>query len=180
MSDALSSRVGSMFGPYHLKRLLGRGGMGEFYEAEHTVKEWPCALKLMSETFSRDPVFRERMKREARITGRLQEPHVVPIHDYGEIDGQLYLEMRLIEGTDLDTLLKRYGPLTPPRAVAIITQIASALDAAHAAGVMHRDVKPQNILITRDDFAYLVDFGIASATTDEKLAQLGTAVGIWK
>jgi serine/threonine kinase PknH len=180
MSDAQASRVGSMFGPYHLKRLLGRGGMGEVYEAEHTVKEWTVAVKLMSDTFSKDPVFRERMKREARIAGRLQEPHVVPIHDYGEIDGQMYMEMRLIEGVDLDTLLKRFGPLTPPRAVAIITQIAAALDAAHAAGVMHRDVKPPNILVTRDDFAYLVDFGIASATTDEKLTQLGTAVGTWK
>jgi serine/threonine kinase PknH len=180
MSDGQASRVGSMFGPYHLKRLLGRGGMGEVYEAEHTVKEWTVAVKLMSDTFSRDPVFRERMKREARIAGRLQEPHVVPIHDYGEIDGQMFMEMRLIEGTDLDSVLKRFGPLTPPRAVAIITQIASALDAAHAAGVMHRDVKPPNILVTRDDFAYLVDFGIASATTDEKLTQLGTAVGTWK
>jgi serine/threonine-protein kinase len=88
--------------------------------------------------------------------------------------------MRLVEGTDLDSVLKRFGPLTPPRAVAILTQIASALDAAHAAGVMHRDVKPPNILVTSDDFAYLVDFGIASATTDEKLTQLGTAVGTWK
>ncbi len=180
MSDAQGSRVGSMFGPYHLKRLLGRGGMGEVYEAEHTVKEWTVALKLMSDTFSKDPVFRERMKREARIAGSLQEPHVVPIHDYGEIDGQMFMEMRLIEGTDLDSVLKRFGPLTPARAVAIITQVASALDAAHAAGVMHRDVKPPNILVTRDDFAYLVDFGIASATTDEKLTQLGTAVGTWK
>ncbi|MBW0012546.1 serine/threonine-protein kinase [Mycobacterium sp.] len=180
MSDARGSRVGSMFGPYHLKRLLGRGGMGEVYEAENTVKEWPCAVKLMTAEFSKDPVFRERMKREARICGRLQEPHVVPIHDYGEIDGQMFLEMRLIDGTDLDSVLKRYGPLTPARAVAIISQIASALDAAHAAGVMHRDVKPPNVLITRDDFAYLVDFGIASATTDEKLTQLGTAVGTWK
>src|ERR1700758_5073823 len=180
MSDAQSSRAGSMFGPYHLKRLLGRGGMGEVYEAEHTVKEWTVAVKLMSDTFSKDPVFRERMKREARTAGRLQEPHVVPIHDYGEIDGQMYMEMRLIEGTDLDSVLKRYGPLSPPRAVAIITQIASALDAAHAAGVTHRDVKPPNILVTRDDFAYLVDFGIASAKTDEKLTQLGTAVGTWK
>ncbi|MDT5255865.1 MAG: serine/threonine kinase PknH, partial [Mycobacterium sp.] len=180
MSDTQGSRVGSTFGPYHLKRLLGRGGMGEVYEAEHTVKEWTVAVKVMTAEFSKDPVFRERMKREARIAGRLQEPHVVPIHDYGEIDGQMYLEMRLVEGTDLDSLLKRFGPLTPPRAVAIISQIASALDAAHSAGVMHRDVKPPNILINRDDFAYLVDFGIASATTDEKLTQLGTAVGTWK
>ncbi|WAJ43977.1 serine/threonine-protein kinase PknH/PknJ [Mycobacterium sp. Aquia_216] len=180
MSEGQASREGSTFGPYHLKRLLGRGGMGEVYEAEHTVKEWTVAIKLMSDQFSSDPVFRERMKREARTAGRLQEPHVVPIHDYGEIDGKMFMEMRLVEGTDLDSLLKRYGPLTPPRAVAIITQIASALDAAHAAGVMHRDVKPPNILVTRDDFAYLVDFGIASATTDEKLTQLGTAVGTWK
>ncbi|AFJ34264.1 serine/threonine-protein kinase PknH/PknJ [Mycobacterium sp. MOTT36Y] len=180
MSDEQASRAGSMFGPYHLKRLLGRGGMGEVYEAEHTVKEWTVAVKLLSESFSRDPVFRERMKREARTAGRLQEPQVVPVHDYGEIDGQIFLEMRLVEGTDLDSVLKRFGPLTPPRAVAVITQIASALDAAHAAGVMHRDVKPQNILVTADDFAYLVDFGIASATTDEKLTQLGTAVGTWK
>lgn len=180
MSDEQASRAGSMFGPYHLKRLLGRGGMGEVYEAEHTVKEWTVAVKLLSESFSRDPVFRERMKREARTAGRLQEPHVVPVHDYGEIDGQIFLEMRLVEGTDLDSVLKRFGPLTPPRAVAVITQIASALDAAHAAGVMHRDVKPQNILVTADDFAYLADFGIASATTDEKLTQLGTAVGTWK
>ncbi|WP_421844869.1 protein kinase domain-containing protein [Mycobacterium sp.] len=180
MSEAPDSRVGSMFGPYRLTRLLGRGGMGDVYEAEHTVKEWTVAVKVMAQEFSKDAVFRERMKREARIAGRLQEPHVVPIHDYGEVDGQLFLEMRLVEGTDLDSVLKRFGPLTPPRAVAIISQIASALDAAHADGVMHRDVKPPNILITRDDFAYLVDFGIASATTDEKLTQLGTAVGTWK
>src|SRR6201992_2800525 len=180
MSDGQDSLVGTMFGPYHLKRLLGRGGMGEVYEAEHTVKEWTVALKLMSEEFSQDPVFRERMKREARIAGGLQEPHVVPIHEYGEIGGKVFVEIGLVAGTALENVLKRFGPLTPPRAVAIISQIASALDAAHAAGVMHRDVKPPNILITREDFAYLVDFGIASATTDEKLTQLGTAVGTWK
>lgn len=174
------SRAGTRFGRYHLRRLLGRGGMGEVYEAEDTVKDRVVALKLMNQEFSNDPVFRKRMQREAQTAGRLQEPHVVPIHDFGEIDGQLYLEMRLVEGTDLDSLLKRFGPLTPPRAVALIRQVAAALDAAHSAGVMHRDVKPQNILVTRDDFAYLVDFGIASATTDEKLTQLGTAVGTWK
>lgn len=180
MGEAPGSRSGTMFGPYRLKRLLGRGGMGEVYEAEHTVKQWTVALKLVSHTLSQDPVFRKRIEREARITGRLLEPHVVPIHDYGEIDGQLYLEMRLIEGVDLDTLLDREGPLPAPRAVAIIHQVASALDAAHAAAVTHRDVKPQNILITGDDFAYLADFGIASAQTDDKLTQLGTAVGTLK
>lgn len=177
---AQSSRVGSRFGPYHLRRLLGRGGMGEVYEAEDTVKERLVALKLLSPALCQDPVFRERLHREARTAGRLQEPHVVPVHDYGEIDGQLYLDMRLIEGVDLSALLKQCGALTPPRAVAIVRQAASALDAAHAAGVIHRDIKPENILISRDDFAYLVDFGIARAATDEKLTQVGGAVGTWK
>ena len=180
MSDADEpSRAGTQFGPYRLIRLLGRGGMGEVYEAEDTVRERKVALKLMGTAFSQDPVFRKRMQREARTAGRLQEPHVVPIHDFGEIDGQLFVDMRLIEGTDLGSVLNRFGPMAPPRAVAIIAQIASALDAAHTAGVMHRDVKPANVLLTSDDFSYLVDFGIASATTDEKLTQMGSTIGTW-
>jgi len=180
MGDTSESREGTQFGPYTLRRLVGRGGMGDVYEAEDTVRERIVALKLMSQTLSNDPVFRSRMQREARTAGRLQEPHVVPIHDFGEIDGQLYVDMRLIDGKDLATMLGRFGPLTPPRAVAVVRQIGSALDAAHAAGVMHRDVKPENILISGDDFAYLVDFGIASATSDEKLTQFGTTVGTVK
>jgi serine/threonine-protein kinase len=173
-------REGSQFGPYLLRRLVGRGGMGDVYEAEDTVRERIVALKLMSQTLSNDPVFRARMQREARTAGRLHEPHVVPIHDFGEIDGQLYVDMRLIDGSDVATLLNRYGPLAPPRAVAIVRQVGSALDAAHAAGVTHRDVKPENILVSADDFAYLVDFGIASAASDEKLTQIGTTVGTFK
>jgi serine/threonine-protein kinase len=170
-------REGWQFGPYRLRRLLGRGGMGNVYEAEDTVRERIVALKLMSDALSNDPVFRLRMQREARIAGRLKEPHIVPIHDFGEIDGRLFVDMRLIEGVDLATVLSRDGPLVPARAVALVHQIASALDAAHAAGVMHRDVKPENILVAEHDFAYLVDFGIASATADEKLTQMGSAVG---
>ena len=173
------SRAGTQLGPYRLIRLLGRGGMGEVYEAEDTARERKVALKLISAAFSQDPVFRKRMEREARTAGRLQEPHVVPIHDFGEIDEQLFVDMRLIEGSDLGSVLSRFGPLAPPRAAAIIRQVASALDAAHAAGVMHRDVKPANILVTAGDFAYLVDFGIASATTDEKLTQIGSTIGTW-
>lgn len=176
MTDA---RAGARFGPYELRRLLGRGGMGEVYEAEDTRKRRVVALKLISPEFSGDPVFRARMQREADAAGRLTEPHVVPIHDYGEIDGKLFLEMRLVDGTDLATLLKRSGPLSPARAVAIVRQIASALDAAHTTGVTHRDVKPENILITDDDFAYLVDFGIARAATDPGLTRAGTAMGTY-
>ena len=173
------SREGTQFGPYRLLRLIGKGGMGEVYEAEDTVKDRVVALKLLPEGVSHDPVFRKRLQREAHSAGRLQEPHVVPIHDYGEIDGVLYVDMRMINGSDLRKILKNFGPMTPARAVAIVRQIASALDAAHEGGVMHRDVKPENILINRDDFAYLVDFGIANAASDEKLTELGTAVGTY-
>ncbi len=174
------SRVGSWFGPYRLTRLVGRGGMGEVYEAEDTRKGRIVALKLISPEFSDDPMFRARMHREAGAAGRLTEPHVVPIHDYGEINDQLYLDMRLIDGANLAALLERTGPMSPPRAVAIVRQVAAALDAAHANGVTHRDVKPENILITGDDFAYLVDFGIARAGNDPGLTQAGMALGTYK
>jgi serine/threonine protein kinase len=177
MSDSLG--VGARFGPYLLKRLVGSGGMGSVFEAEDTVLQRSVALKLISATFAQDPDYRERLQREARIAGRLHDPHVVPIHGAGEIDGQLYVEMRLINGVDLDTTLRRSGPLLPPRAVAIVSQIASALDDAHAAGVLHRDVKPANILLTANDFAYLVDFGIANAAAESKLTQLGDVLGTW-
>ncbi len=173
------SRVGARIGPYELRRLLGRGGMGEVYEAYDTVKDRVVALKLMTQELSADDVFRQRMQREAHTAGRLQEPHIVPIHDYGEIDGQLFIDMRFVEGTDLSNVVDCNGPLPPPRAVAIIRQVASALDAAHRAGIVHRDVKPENILITGEDFAYLVDFGIAAAAADQHLTKTGTAVGSW-
>jgi serine/threonine protein kinase, bacterial len=154
--------------------------MGDVYEAEDTRKGRIVALKLISPQFSDDPMFRARMQREAGAAGRLTEPHVVPIHDYGEINGQLYLDMRLIEGSNLATVLKQTGPMSPPRAVAIVRQVAAALDAAHAGGVTHRDVKPENILITGNDFAYLVDFGIARGGADPGLTQTGTAMGTYK
>lgn len=164
-------------GPYQLTRLIGRGGMGEVYEAYDTVKDRTVALKLLPANLSHDATFRTRLEREARSAGKLQEPHVVPIHDFGEIDGHLFVDMRLINGVDLRSVLNRDGPMAPARAVAIVRQIASALDAAHAAGVTHRDVKPENILTTADDFAYLVDFGIANAATDETITEQGSAIG---
>ena len=172
MNDCeLASRAGTRFGPYQLVQLLGRGGMGEVYQAEDTRKHRVVALKLISPQFSNNSVFRARMQREADTAGRLTEPHIVPIHDYGEIDGQFFVEMRLIDGASLRSLLKHYGPLNPARTVAIVRQIAAALDAAHSNGVTHRDVKPENILIGGNDFAYLVDFGIARAATDPGLTQ---------
>ena len=169
--------AGTRFGHYEIRRLLGKGGMGEVYEAYDTDKGRSVALKLLRAHLGNDTVYQERFKRESRTAARLQEPHVIPIHHWGEIDGVLFIDMRLVKGKDLRSLLRTSGPLSPSRAVAIISQIASALDAAHADNLVHRDVKPENILVTADDFAYLVDFGIAHSTADTHLTEMGSAVG---
>ncbi|MDD4865609.1 MAG: serine/threonine-protein kinase [Mycobacterium sp.] len=175
--ETAECRTGSQFGPYLLKRLLGSGGFGEVYEAVDTVKNRIVALKLLPPSCTADPNFRRRLFREASTAGRLNEPHVVPIHDYGEIEGQLYIDMRLIPGTDLRTVLSEEGPLDVERAVSITAQIAAALDAAHAEEIVHRDVKPANILLAAGDFACLVDFGLANAATDAQLTSAGTTIG---
>ncbi|SPM37182.1 serine/threonine protein kinase, partial [Mycobacterium rhizamassiliense] len=170
-------RPGSRVGHYRLRRLLGKGGFGHVWEAEDTVMERLVALKLLKSEFSGNEKFRQRLFREARAAGRLHEPHVVPIHQCGEVDGHLYIDMRLIDGTDLDGVLSGQGPLGPARAVAMVRQIAAALDAAHHAGLIHRDVKPANILLGRDEFACLLDFGLANAASDAKLTSTGFTVG---
>ncbi|KJR09882.1 MULTISPECIES: serine/threonine-protein kinase [Gordonia] len=171
------SRVGTQFGPYRLDALLGYGGMGEVYRAYDTVRDREVAVKLLHERFAGDETYEERFRREAQAVARLGEPHIIPIHDYGAIDGVLYLDMRLVDGEDLRSRLRRTGPMAPADAVGLISQIAEALDAAHSVGLVHRDVKPENILVTATDFAYLVDFGIAHQAADTRLTQAGTAIG---
>jgi Protein kinase domain len=170
-------RVGEKFGPYELRSLIGAGGMGEVYQAYDTVKDRMVALKLLRPELAVDPSFQERFRRESRTAARLHEPHIVPVHDFGEIGGVLYIDMRLVEGASLKAVLARSGPMHPARAAAIITQVAAALDAAHASGLTHRDVKPENLLLTADDFVYLVDFGIAHSGGDTGLTSAGSAIG---
>ena len=172
----MNSRVGTTFGKYTISRMLGMGGMGEVYEAHDAEKGRTVALKILADEYSHDENFRTRFQRESRAAAILAEPHVIPIHDWGEIDGHLYIDMRLVAGQTLTELLAA-GPLAPARAVDIIGQVAAALDAAHAAGLVHRDIKPQNIIVTPADFAYLVDFGIAETTGDTRLTGAGTKIG---
>lgn len=175
---------GTTFGPYTIESLLGRGGMGEVYRAFDTETDREVALKVLPAHLADDPEYTERFRRECRAAAKLRDPHVVPIHRFGEIDGRLYLDMRLVSGSDLGTRLAERGPLTPAVAVSVVAQIASALDAAHAEGMVHRDVKPSNILLTGPDdelFAYLFDFGIASSSGvsdgGEQLTRSGTVPG---
>jgi serine/threonine-protein kinase len=186
-------REGDRFGPYEVRGLLGSGGMGEVVRALDAEHEREVALKVLHPQWAGDESYRERFRREARVVARLREPHVVPIHRYGEIDGRLFLDMRLVEGEDLAGLLRRTGALHPARAVDLVGQVARALDAAHADGLVHRDVKPSNVLLVArpdggdladsvagDDFAYLVDFGIARPVGDEtgpSLTGTGLAIG---
>ncbi|WP_207947985.1 serine/threonine-protein kinase [Metallococcus carri] len=176
MSDR-QDRAGTRFGPYELRSLIGRGGMGEVYQAYDTTKERTVALKLLPVDLARDPAYRARFRREALTAARLQEPHVIPIHDFGERDGVLYIDMRLVRGRNLRQLLDRGQAMVPGTALELARQVAAALDAAHADGLVHRDVKPENVLVTADGFAYLADFGIAARADDTRLTQDGSAVG---
>ena len=172
--------MGETFGPYRLGELLGRGGMGTVHRAHDTRRERTVALKRLNDGLAGDPGYRERFRRECRLAARLSSPHVVPIHDFGEIDGVLFLDMRLVDGRGLDTVLLD-GALTPDRAVRTVEQVAHALDAAHIAGLVHRDVKPSNVLVGEPDgFVHLADFGIARSLapgTRSALTGTGAAPG---
>ncbi len=167
---------GTPFGRYRLIGLLGRGGMGEVWRAYDPATDRMVALKLLPESLSHDEVYQERFRNEAKLAAQLHNPHVVSIHFYGEIDGRLFVDMELIEGRDLETVLAE-GPLEPGRAVRIVEQVARALHAAHKVKLVHRDVKPSNILLDDDDNAYLIDFGIARAAGSKSLTVPGGFIG---
>ena len=148
---------------YRLEQIVGRGGMGVVYRATQLALERPVAIKLIATEHAQDADFHERFKSESRIAASIEHPNVIPVYEAGEDDGLLFIAMRLVDGVDLQQLLARSGPLEPARAARVIGQVAGALDAAHARGLVHRDVKPANVLLTHDEpeHAYLTDFGVA-------------------
>lgn len=166
------------FGHYQLRKLIGRGGMGEVYEAFDTNTDRVVALKVLPSNLAQDASFQERFRKEMHAAAGVNDPHVLPIHGFGEIDGRLYLDMRLIEGRNLGAVLaKAEQPLKPAFAVSLVEQVADALDAAHHAGLIHRDVKPSNILITDHDFVYLIDFGLARTAGEMGMTTAGNTLG---
>jgi YVTN family beta-propeller protein len=164
--------IGSEFVGYRIDELIGRGGMGVVYRALDLRLKRTVALKLIAPELSLDARFRERFAREAELAISLEHPNVVPIHDAGDIDGRLYLAMRYVEGTDLRAILHAEGALDKGRALAIGRQVANALDAAHAKGLVHRDVKPSNVLLDAHEHVYLADFGLT-----RRLDEQGAAAG---
>jgi predicted Ser/Thr protein kinase len=179
----VSARLGpgSSFGRYRIESELGRGGMSVVYLAEDPSLSRRVAIKVLAPELAADAAFRSRFIRESQLAAGLDHPNIVPVHEAGEVDGDLFIAMRYVRGTDLRTLIEREGALEPERVAALLHPIASALDAAHRAGLVHRDVKPANILVALDqdeEHPYLADFGLTKATTSKSgLTKTGTFMG---
>jgi eukaryotic-like serine/threonine-protein kinase len=174
------------FGRYQLLDLIGRGTTGKVYRAQDTqvtqatAADQIVAVKVLASELTENPEFLEQFRREVAAAAGLDNPHVVRIHNHGEIDGRLYVDMQLIDGSNLGRLIRNEGGrLLPARAVAIVQQVAAALDSAHRAGLVHRDVKPANILVPPGDFAYLTDFGMARSADETAVNSMGHVPGAY-
>ena len=173
--------VGTTFDGYRITGVLGRGGMSVVYSAEHLQLGRTVALKVLSQAFARDETFRERFSRESQLAASLDHPNIIPIYDAGESQGHLFIAMRRVEGCDLGTLIEQEGPLSLGQTLFYIEQVASALDQAHEQGLIHRDVKPANVLIARpSDRAYLTDFGIVKQMSTHGLTKPSYFLGTYE
>ncbi|MFN2590197.1 MAG: protein kinase [Actinomycetota bacterium] len=180
----MDARSGTEFAGYRIEEVIGRGGMGVVYLAADPKLDRKVALKVLPPDLARDQKFRDRFIRESQIAAGLEHPNVLPVYEAGEFDGQLFIAMRYVRGIDLRAVLNAEGPLAPDRAVSVIADVAAALDEAHAEGLIHRDVKPANILLTpargpgSPERAYLTDFGVTRRTTSRSgITQTGEFMG---
>ena len=164
-------------GRYRAQKRLGAGGMAEVWCAEDEVLGRRVALKLMGGRFAEDPEFHERFRREAQAAAGMQHPNIVGVYDRSEWDGTPYIAMELVDGKTLKELVTERGPLPPDVAVGLTEQVLRALGYAHRRGIVHRDIKPQNVIIDRDGQAKVADFGIARAGDTSEMTQAGAIVG---
>jgi hypothetical protein len=178
MTERSAPGIGETFGGYRVQSLLGRGGMGTVYLATHERLARKVALKVIAPELARDEGFRARFLRESQLAAALDHPNVIPIYDADEVDGVLYLAMRFVEGPTVQALIRERGSLSSTDTVRIAEQIGDALDSAHRAGLVHRDVKPANVLIAEDGgHAYLCDFGLAKRTSSQGATRTGSFLG---
>jgi predicted Ser/Thr protein kinase len=178
MSERLAPGVGETFGGYTIESRLGRGGMGTVYLAMHERLGRKVALKVIAPELAHDEDFRARFLRESQLAASLDHPNVIPIYDADEVDGVLFLAMRYVSGRSLRDRIREQGPLSAEETTRIAMQIGGALDAAHEAGLVHRDVKPANILLAEGGaHAYLCDFGLAKRTSSRGTTQTGSFLG---
>jgi predicted Ser/Thr protein kinase len=178
VSGRVTPGAGETFGGYTIESLLGRGGMGTVYLATHERLGRKVALKLIAAELAHDEDFRARFLRESQLAASLDHPNVIPIYDADEVEGVLYLAMRYVSGPSLQALLRERGRLSPDETLRIAEQIGGALDAAHRAGLVHRDVKPANILLAESGaHASLCDFGLAKRTSSQGLTRTGSFLG---
>ena len=169
---------GDEIGGYLIEAIAGRGGMGLVYRARQRRPERIVALKVIAPALAADPAFRARFEQESSLAAEIEHPNVIPVYEVGDEDGLLYIAMRFIAGIDLGGLLAKTGPMPPERATRLIAQVGDALDAAHAHGLVHRDVKPGNVLVDASDHVYLTDFGLTKRTGETKgLTATGMFVG---
>ena len=174
---AVEAEAMDAIGPYVLEELLGTGGMGQVYRARHRLLNIERAVKVLAPEVTRDSDFRERFLEEGRIAVKLRHPNIVPVHDLGEENNQLYLVMDYVPGQSLSTLLRESGPMPMDRAIGLLAQVADALSYVHAQGIVHRDLKPANLMVRPDNTVQVVDFGIAKAMEGTRLTQTGGIVG---
>jgi predicted Ser/Thr protein kinase len=177
MPERVAPGIGERFGGYTIDSLIGRGGMGSVYLATHERLQRKVALKVIAPELAEDDDFRSRFLRESQLAASLDHPHVIPIYDADEVDGVLYLAMRYIDGPSLRERIREGGRLSPEETLLVASQIGGALDAAHARGLVHRDVKPANILLAPGEDAYLCDFGLAKRTSSRGTTRTGSFLG---
>jgi serine/threonine-protein kinase len=178
VSRPVTPGVGETFGGYTIESVLGRGGMGTVFLATHVRLGRRVALKVIAPELAEDEEFRARFLRESQLAASLDHPNVIPIYDADEVDGALYLAMRYVGGPSLQNLIRQRGTLPPAEALRLAEQIGGALDAAHQTGLVHRDVKPANILLAEPgDHSYLCDFGLAKRTSSRELTRTGFFLG---